>query len=149
MKRVIIVSIFLFLNSLLFSQTVTKPINEMEFFKDTIGYTADYGGNIVVSADMKLEKIIYNYKLAFKSEPEVFWKVQIYFGTGPSGRADAHRIKNNFNNKYPEIPSEIVFEEPYFKVRVGKYKTKFEAERLKAKLLEEYDKIFIVEDIKK
>lgn len=149
MKKSLFLIILLFINGYLISQSVTKPLDELEFFKDTTAnYNSSYGGNVVVTADAKLEKIIYNYKLAYKSQPQVYWKVQIYFGTGASGRAAAQSIRNKFSAKYPKIPSEIIFQEPYFKVRVGKYENKFDAQRLKAQLNEEYNKIFIVEDIK-
>lgn len=147
MKKTLFLIILLFIKGYLISQSVTKPLDELEFFKDTsLTYNSTYGGNVVVTADAKLEKIIYNYKLAYKSQPETYWKVQIYFGTGASGRSAAQSIQNKFNAKHPEIPSEIVFEEPYFKVRVGKFENKFDAERLKAQLKDEYDKLFIVED---
>ncbi len=129
-----------------FSQTLTKSFYDVSYFQDTL-FTHNDEGNVVIIEDAKLEQTISNFSKAYKRQPEKIWRVQIYFGSGKTGRIAAQTIKNNFEAKHPGIPAYLVFEEPYFKVRVGDFANRIDAERLKAQLIEDYDKLFIVEDI--
>ncbi len=145
--RKIFLIIFIFSGSLLFSQSQTKNFNDLTFLVDSMGNSvANEGGDVEVFYDIKLEKAITNFSKAYKRKEKKVWRVQIYFGTGRSGRASAKSIKKNFEAAHPEVPSYLIFEEPYFKVRVGDFDTRLDAERLKLQIIEEYDKIFIVED---
>jgi len=147
MKRTLLALILILTGTLAFSQDQTKAFSDLKFFKDSTGVSSvSNGGSVTIVQDAKLEDVIYNYSRAFKSKPQKVWRVQIYFGQGRNGRAGAQSIKTNFENDYPGIPTYMIFEEPYFKVRVGDFDTRLEAESLKLKLLEEFDKIFIVED---
>lgn len=52
------------------------------------------------------------------------WRLQILF------HADREKVKvarNNFVKKFPEIPAYLIYNAPYFKLVVGNYKTKSEA----------------------
>jgi hypothetical protein len=46
----------------------------------------------------------------------------------------------------PEAEVYLIYQQPYFKVRVGDYRTKLEAEAVYRQLLHEFDKLFIVPD---
>jgi hypothetical protein len=71
------------------------------------------------------------------------YRLQLYTGTK---QKPAHQIKAELITKYPEMPVYIVYEQPYFKVRVGNCYTKIEAWKLKNKLAENYPNSFIVKD---
>ena len=145
MKRIFFVTIFFLINNFLFGQLVSKSFYDVEFFRDTL-FTHNDEGNVVITEDAKLEQTITNFSRAYKRQPEKIWRVQIYFGSGITGRVAAQTIKSNFEAKHPGVPAYLVFEEPYFKVRVGAFSKRIDAERLKAQLLEDYDKLFIIED---
>ena len=71
--------------------------------------------------------------------------VQIYLG---NDRDKARRVKHIFMRKYPEI-SPISYERinPNWKVRVGQFRTKLEAEKLKNEIIKNYPHCFIVDII--
>lgn len=71
--------------------------------------------------------------------------VQIYLG---NSREKAQKTKYRFMKKFPEIKS-VSYERvsPNWKVRVGKFRTKFEAEKLKSIIISEYPNCFITEVI--
>ena len=71
--------------------------------------------------------------------------VQIYLGTS---REQAQRIKYKFMKQFPKIKS-VSYERvsPNWKVKVGKFRTKIETEKLKNFIISEYPSCFITEII--
>lgn len=61
-------------------------------------------------------------------------------------RADAKKAKEKFTNMFPKCSAYLMFDSPHFKVRVGDFKTKIEAQALLFKLIEEYPTLFLIED---
>ena len=71
------------------------------------------------------------------------YRIQIYFGSERKGALDA---KTKFLQAYPETEVYLIYQQPYFKVRAGDFRDRFEAHALYKKLLTEFDKVFIVPD---
>ncbi len=51
------------------------------------------------------------------------WRVQAYAGD----RIEANQLRNALREMDPNLPIYYIYENPYFKVRVGDYRTRFEA----------------------
>ena len=147
MKKLILSTLIFIVANGSYAQTSTKNFTELTYMQDSLGMTKS-GGNVEVTQDVKLEQLLTNYSKAFKIKPDRLWRVQIYFGIGRSARFTAQEIKANFESDHPGISAYLIFEEPYFKVKVGDFTNKLDAERLKAMLAEDYDKLFITEDHK-
>lgn len=146
MKKTILLLIVFAFNFSLFAQDETKNFSELTYFTDTLGISiVSNGGNVTITQDARLEQLMYNYSKAYKRKDQKVYKVQIYFGSGRSGRASAQSIRNNFETNHPGVPTSLIFEEPYFKVQVGDFDKKIDAERLKMQLIEDYTQLFIVE----
>ncbi|MFI5222419.1 MAG: SPOR domain-containing protein [Bacteroidia bacterium] len=71
------------------------------------------------------------------------FRIQIFFG---SERKAAHDAKEKFQQKHPGFDAYLIYQQPYFKVRVGDFRTKLEAQPLLKKVLPEFDRVFIVPD---
>jgi hypothetical protein len=74
------------------------------------------------------------------------WRVNIFFETGNNSKKLAMEAKAGFVQKYPNVPSYLVFQEPYYKIRVGDYRTQLEAEKFLKIIAAEYPNAFVVED---
>src|SRR5438105_137633 len=59
------------------------------------------------------------------------YRVQIYFG---SDRQAAYNAQAKFMNEYPEMHTYISYNEPNFKVHVGDFRTRLEAQKLQNEL---------------
>ena len=68
------------------------------------------------------------------------YRVQIFFGD----RKEALKRKAEFANSYPDIPAYISYLAPNFRLRVGDFRTRLEAEKLKNAM--EYQGCYIVKD---
>ena len=71
------------------------------------------------------------------------YRIQIFFG---SERKAAHDAKNKFALLNPEYEAYLIYQQPYFKVRVGDFRTKLEAQALFKKVLPEFERVFIIPD---
>ncbi len=80
-------------------------------------------GEINIIKDKKIDKLVTVYQNAYNDEGH--YTVQIFFGRHQT----AERIKNNASIDFPNWPSKLEFDSPHYKVRIGKFKTKLEAER--------------------
>ncbi len=71
------------------------------------------------------------------------YRVQLYQGS----KDEAYKIAANFMQRYPDNRVYIKFSTPDFRVRVGDFRTRSEAIRLKYQIEKNFPNPFIVEDI--
>ena len=67
-----------------------------------------------------LTKKFYNLKKEYSKRvfESTFYTIQIYYG----GLEEADSILEDFKENYQEIKSNLIFESPNYKVRIGEYK---------------------------
>ena len=61
------------------------------------------------------------------------WRVQIMASTDRT-QIEAGRVR--FRNAYPEVPAEMIHEKPYYKLKVGAFKSRLEAQAFITNLIE-------------
>ena len=81
-----------------------------------------------------------------KSETFGGFRLQIYFGSGEKAHNEAIKIKTDFLSSYPDVKTYLLFKSPDFIVRVGNFRTKSEALKMRKTLLSQYPTAFIVAD---
>lgn len=74
------------------------------------------------------------------------YRLQIYFGSGEKAHALANKAKTDYLSAYPDGKAYIQFKSPDFIVRVGDFRTKSEALKLKKALQGQFPNAFIVAD---
>ncbi len=75
------------------------------------------------------------------------YRVEIFFSLENDAREKALEVKHDFLSRYPDSDVRIKYNSPYFKVRVGNFRTRNEALKLQKQLLNKYPIAFIVPDI--
>ena len=93
-----------------------------------------------VIKDSRIDKLNTNYTETFKLEG---FRVQIYSG---NKKQPAREARLKFSRVYRKTKAYEVYEQPYFKVRVGDFKTKMEALKFKNDLIKHFPNCFIVKD---
>jgi hypothetical protein len=107
----------------------------------------DHVGEIRIIQDSRVDTLLQLHKdLNVKSPRIDGWRVNIFFETGNNSKKLAMEAKAGFVQKYPNVPSYLVFQEPYYKIRVGDYRTQLEAEKFLKIIAAEYPNAFVVED---
>jgi hypothetical protein len=124
MKKTILL-FSLFVNSLLsYSQMETFKIEESNI---TPSVKNNGDGTIVFTQDALLRKVVKRH-IEINNDGFEGFRVQIYFGSGQRAMGEAQSIKKQFLNKYgTDYNAYIDFDSPFFKVRVGDFRTKSEA----------------------
>jgi hypothetical protein len=99
---------------------------------------------IVLSRDERIDQLITRQKDHNTLNQSVEgYRVQIYFG---SVRQKAADVKQDFSGKHPDIISYLTYLAPNFKVRVGDFRTRLEAQGFLKSIEGQYPTSFIVQD---
>lgn len=111
--------------------------------------TAQTSGSFSIHQDLRLDRLLEKYvKINEEKCPDLVqgYRIQIYSssGTGSSQRAREERAK--FLTFYPNVSAYNDYDAPNFRVRVGDFRTKLEAEELKKQVSQEFPSCFIVPD---
>jgi len=141
MKPLCLISILFFISSITFGQNSRLEITQLGIFNPEDNGQA----KVYFNQDSQLKEILIGKAQAKKEIP--VWKIQIYQGSGKNARAEAISTSNSFSTKYPEIGSEYLYHSPYFKVYVGKFKTRLEAESFKRKIQADYKSVWVVSEV--
>lgn len=72
------------------------------------------------------------------------WRVEIFNRSGSNALEEALEVKQDFLSVYPDIPVNVLFNAPDFKVRVGDFRTRNEALKLRKEITGKYPKSFEV-----
>lgn len=89
-------------------------------------------GEVNVEQDSDIDKLL-EYKKDIKTTK--VYRIQVYQSIDPD---KADREKSNFLNTYNEWPVEIVWNTPNYKVWVGNFATRLEADRALSKIKKDY-----------
>lgn len=103
---------------------------------------ADSSGSVEVNESALLKKIgAQKTKINRIQKGIEGYRIEIYQG---SDRKAAQEILSDFKENHPNVPAELVFENPYVKVKVGAFRNKLEAQKLYKELNEELEGVKIV-----
>jgi len=97
--------------------------------------------NITASQDPKFEQLL-NEKRKINASLTVndSYKIQIYTG----GSENAKKTLNEFRQEFNDIDATIVFNTPNYKVWVGSFRTRIEAERNLANVKDRYKNVLLI-----
>ncbi len=74
------------------------------------------------------------------------YRVHLFMDSGNRARLNTQKEQAAFEEKYTEQRSYIVYEEPYFKLRAGDFRTRLDARRFLEKIRRDYPAAYIVVD---
>jgi len=104
-------------------------------------------GLVKVIGDERLDTLMASFIEFNEAYPGIEgWRIEIFFEAGNHSKKQAMEAKAEFVEKYPDVPCYVMFQQPYYKVRVGDLRTKMEAEKLLKKIEANYPNAFVVND---
>ena len=103
-------------------------------------------GRVIVIKDPQIDSLI-SKRLALSrasvsgnSVTILGFRVQIFSGLG---RDEAYAEQTRFKSLYPNITSYVSYTQPNYRVRVGDFRTKLEAQKFMNELKKQYTSMFI------
>jgi len=138
MRIVLFVFIVLFSSKIFCQPKIFSSLNE----------TKTGWGKVTLKQEPRIEAIVAKHiDLNQKAKGFPGYRVQVYFGSGSDAKSAANKIRNNLNNEFTDYDSYLVYEAPYFKVRVGDYRNRNEAFKAFKIIQANYPQAFIVDDL--
>jgi hypothetical protein len=110
-------------------------------------YTYAQGGSAEVIADPRIDQLVEKHIFLNQHQSSLDgWRVQIFFDSGANSKRKATEVLNHFNSQHPETNAYLSFREPYYRVRVGDFRTRLEAEGFMKTIQSEYPNAFAASD---
>ena len=119
-----------FLLTTLFILIINSPVSAQEV---TI-YNAD--SSVIITKDARFDELVIKQKDQNLINQTIHgYRIQIYFGVN---RQKASEIKLSFSSQYPDMSAYLSYQQPNFKIRIGDFLNRYEAQ----KFLKEIDGLF-------
>ena len=94
-------------------------------------------GRVIIDQDPEIAKLL-EYKKDLSTID--FYKIQIFSN---SKRSDAESARSEFRSSFNKYPTEIVYEPPNFKIWVGAFRDRLEADRAYIEIKKKYPNAFL------
>lgn len=105
-------------------------------------------GNVKIIADSRLDTLIVRHVSFNKANTQVNgWRVQIFFESGNNSKSACYKSRDRFLELFPLTGSYITFTEPYYKLRVGDFRSRLDAEAFLQEVITTFPNAYIVQDM--
>lgn len=107
----------------------------------SVFFTQFSKGQTTINTDPKFEQLLNEKRKINQSITTTDkYKIQIFYGESNQ----AKKILNEFRNHHENIDGTIIFSSPNYKVQVGNFKNKIDAERVRLEILKKYPEALVV-----
>ncbi len=107
----------------------------------SIGFAQQNKGIVKIETDSKIDKIIASKKQYNKNLKTIKgYKIQLFYGN----EKNSYKIKDEFKAISPEIDTKIIFSSPQWKVQIGNFRTRLEADRQLVEIKKEYPSAIVI-----
>jgi hypothetical protein len=116
-----------------------NQLNNLLFLSLLIGFSSlgfAQEGKVTIKQDKSIERLL-EYKRDVTTN--TVFKIQIFSGE----RATAEKVMSEFRSVYVDIPSSMEFNTPNYKIWVGNFRDRLEADRALARIKKNYTYAFI------
>ena len=104
-------------------------------------------GNIRLIQDDKVDLLVSKHIQINQNRKGIDgFRIQIFFDSGNNSKTRARSIYESFLAKYPNNGAYLTFKTPNYKVRVGDFRTKLDAQRFLNEIIADYPNAWIIED---
>ncbi len=104
-------------------------------------------GNAVVIGDQRIDSLL-QLHIDINEKFPVFqgYRIQILMVSGNDALEVTDEAKTEFIEEYPDIPVYLTFGEPNYRVRVGDFRTRLEAEKFLEQISRKYPGAWVTQD---
>lgn len=103
-------------------------------------------GKVVIHQDDRIDNLIEKHIYLNKNGKLEGFRVQIFYDSGNNSKNRAFAQKAKFLAEYPEVSAYLSFQSPNYKVRVGDFRSRLDADGFKARIIGTFTDAFVVKD---
>ena len=113
-----------------------------------LGGFAQRQGTLNLRQDYRIARLMQKQREVYAASRTMNgFRVQIFMEIGNEAVDRAHRVKREFEATHPELPIYLSYEQPYYRLRVGDFRNRVEAEKYLRILKPQYSVAFVTADI--
>lgn len=103
--------------------------------------------DMVITDDHRIDSLVYLH-IAYNEKHPVIdgYRIHVFIKSGNEALTEAEEVKKEFEEKYEFVPAYITFGEPYYRVRVGDFRTRLEAEKFLQEINRTYPNAWVTRD---
>lgn len=104
-------------------------------------------GTVVITQSQHISQLLNDrlWKNAQKPGMDGF-RIRIFSETGQNARENSQQAIARFSERYPGVKFYLAYDNPYWKVAVGDFRTRESAQKFYQQLLKDFPKAFLVSD---
>lgn len=104
-------------------------------------------GVLILNQDSRIDTLLMKQRQIHANDSTIDgYRVQIFMESGNDALRRADSVKNKFSEKYPDVPIYLVFGQPYYRLRIGDFRTSLEAENMYQRVKKKYRNAFVTAD---
>jgi hypothetical protein len=112
------------------------------------GGFAQKKGSLNVKQDSRVERLMKRQRDVYAvSNTMNGFRVQIFMEIGNEAVDHAEVVKRAFMNSFPELPIYLSYEQPYYRLRVGDFRNRIEAEKYLRLIKPKFNLAFVTADV--
>ena len=98
-----------------------------------------------VDSLLVLHHKINEYNLAHDEHDGVDgYRIHLFFESGNNSKARTMSVKNDFLRRYRGVGAYVIYRTPFYRLRVGDFRTRLEAERFLQRVIRRYPSAYVV-----
>ncbi|MFI3318548.1 MAG: hypothetical protein SNH88_05110 [Rikenellaceae bacterium] len=134
------------LSALALGAIATLAAQDIDLTKQRLALPSEKFTAIYVEESDSARVAVERYRELLPSSHLKGYRINIFFSNSPTARADAQKIKERFEELFPEIEVFMSYQNPYFKVEVGSCVEQDEASMLLAKVQRKFPKAYLTRE---
>ena len=103
-------------------------------------------GSVIINQSSEITKAYNNHIKNNSSRKISGYRVRIYFDNSQNARQESRRVAQAFASEHPAVRVYQSHVSPYFKVTVGDFRTKADAQRFAKSISGRYPSVFLVKE---
>jgi hypothetical protein len=104
-------------------------------------------GHVEIIQDERIARLADKHKSLNERQSDIDgYRIQIFFDSGNNSKKKTNDAMQHFMDKYPGEKAYISFKEPYYRVRVGNFRSLIESEGFLKKIQADYPNAFPVRE---
>jgi len=146
MRGILSILLVLFSAATLFAQEVNGG-NEIDNIIKRLQESKPNQGKVLVKQDDQIANLLDLHVLQNAKNPGMHgFRIRIFFELGQNARRNSEESMRVFMEKYPGVKVYQSYDNPYWKISVGDFRSRESAQKFYQQLLVDYPKAFIIPD---